>query len=136
MGPLGILTALVSAIRVGGHSWLRAVIGRARENHAAVEIELMSSTSHEVCEVWNGEGIVRSLGKPGIRQVIYLECDKDNDETLGLHTISTALDAGLLEEQGTLRRLLSLLTVLYTQYSTTNHLPSKYAVRIDSLSAC
>src|SRR4051812_3899292 len=100
MGPLGILTALVSAIRVGGYSWLRAVIGRARENRAAVEIELMSSTSHEVCEVWNGEGIVRSLGKPGVRQIIYLECDKDNERTFGLHTIATALDAGLLEEQG------------------------------------
>ncbi|KAK0614428.1 hypothetical protein B0T14DRAFT_385388, partial [Immersiella caudata] len=90
MGPLGILTALVSAIRVGGYPWLKAIIGRARENRAAVEIELMSSTSHEVCEVWNGEGIVRSLGKPGIRQIIYLECDKDSNETLGLHTISTA----------------------------------------------
>ncbi|KAK3358065.1 hypothetical protein B0T25DRAFT_477211 [Lasiosphaeria hispida] len=99
MGPLGILTALVSAIRVGGHPWLKAIIGRARENRAAVEIELMSSTSHEVCEVWNGEGIVRSLGKPGIRQIIYLECDKDSEETLGLHTISTALEAGLLKDQ-------------------------------------
>ena len=100
MGPLGILTAIVSAIRVSGPSWLRAVIGRARENRAAVEIELMSSTSQEVCEVWNGQGIVRALGKPGIRQIIYIESDKSNEQTFGLHTVSTALDEGLLEEQG------------------------------------
>jgi hypothetical protein len=47
MAPLGIVTAIVGAIRVGGPVWLKAVIGRARENRAAAEIELMSSTSHE-----------------------------------------------------------------------------------------
>jgi hypothetical protein len=47
IAPLGILTAIVAAIRIGGPSWLRSVVGRARENLAAAEIELMSSTSHE-----------------------------------------------------------------------------------------
>ena len=60
MAPLGILTAIVAAIRVGGPPWLRAIVGRARENRATVEIEMMSSTSHEVCELWNGQGIVRT----------------------------------------------------------------------------
>ncbi|RYP60658.1 hypothetical protein DL769_008034 [Monosporascus sp. CRB-8-3] len=104
MGPLGILTALVSAIRVGGHSWLKAVIGRARENRAAVEIELMSSTSQEVCEVWNGAGIVRSLGKPAVCQIIYLGSHKDNEKTFGLHTVPTAVTAGLLKEQATAKQ--------------------------------
>lgn len=45
--PLGIITAIVAAIRVSGPVWLKALIGRARENKAAAEIELMSSTSHE-----------------------------------------------------------------------------------------
>lgn len=45
--PLGIITAIVAAIRVGGPSWLKAVIGRARETAAAAELDLMSSTSHE-----------------------------------------------------------------------------------------
>lgn len=45
MAPLGIITALVGAIRVDGPVWLKAVIGRSRENRAAAEIELMSSTS-------------------------------------------------------------------------------------------
>ncbi|CZR48945.1 uncharacterized protein FPRO_12385 [Fusarium proliferatum ET1] len=64
MAPLGILTIIVSAIRVRGLSWLKAIIGRARENLAAAEIELMCSTSVDVCELWNGSEIVRSLGSP------------------------------------------------------------------------
>ncbi|KAF5632988.1 ankyrin repeat [Fusarium sp. NRRL 25303] len=72
MAPLGILTIIVSAIRVGGPSWLKAIIGRARENLAAAEVELMSSTSVDVCELWNGSEIVRSLGSPLVREFILL----------------------------------------------------------------
>ncbi|KAF5649007.1 ankyrin repeat [Fusarium sp. NRRL 52700] len=72
MAPLGILTIIVSAIRVGGPSWLKALIGRARENLAAAEVELMSSTSQDVCELWNGSDIVRSLGSPPVREFILL----------------------------------------------------------------
>jgi hypothetical protein len=90
MAPLGILTAIVAAIRVGGPPWLRAVVGRARENRATVEMELMSSTSHEVCELWNGQGVVRAMGKPEVRQIIYLEDHKDDPETFGLYTLNSA----------------------------------------------
>src|ERR1700721_1687090 len=55
MCPLGIITAVVAAIRVGGPRWLRALIGRARESRGAAEVELMSSTSDEVCELWRKE---------------------------------------------------------------------------------
>ncbi|ERF70464.1 hypothetical protein EPUS_04742 [Endocarpon pusillum Z07020] len=63
MAPLGIITAIVGAIRVGGPAWLKAIIGRARENRAAAEVELMSSTSPDVCELWNGQTIVRMMGR-------------------------------------------------------------------------
>ncbi|KLU91868.1 hypothetical protein MAPG_10817 [Magnaporthiopsis poae ATCC 64411] len=72
MAPLGVITAIVGAIRVGGPSWLRAIIGRARESRAVVESELMSSTSHEVCELWNGQEIVRVMGKGPILEFIIL----------------------------------------------------------------
>lgn len=39
--PLGILTAVTSAIRVGGDRRLKAMIGRAEEPEAVAEIELM-----------------------------------------------------------------------------------------------
>ena len=90
MAPLGILTAIVAAIRVGGPSWLRAVVGRARENRATAEVELMSSTSHEVCELWNGQGIVRTMGRPQVQQIIYLPGMKDDHKSYGLYTIKSA----------------------------------------------
>lgn len=72
MVPLGIVTAVVGAIRVGGPAWLRALIGRARESRAIVESDLMSSTSHEVCELWNGQQIVRVMGEAEVREFIIL----------------------------------------------------------------
>ncbi|POS73511.1 hypothetical protein DHEL01_v208097 [Diaporthe helianthi] len=47
MAPLGIITIIVSAIRVGGPTLLKNIIGRGRENLAIAEAEIMSSTSHE-----------------------------------------------------------------------------------------
>ncbi|KAF2187551.1 hypothetical protein K469DRAFT_628363, partial [Zopfia rhizophila CBS 207.26] len=72
MAPLGIITAIVGAIRVGGPSWLKAIIGRVRESRAIAESELMSSTSNEVCELWNGQEIVRVMGAGPIREFIIL----------------------------------------------------------------
>ena len=72
MAPLGILTAIVGAIRVSGADWLKRLVGRARETTAGAEIELMSSVSQEVCEVWNGSSIVRSMGSPQVKQIIHL----------------------------------------------------------------
>ncbi|KAF8428086.1 hypothetical protein EV426DRAFT_571430 [Tirmania nivea] len=68
--PLGILTAITSAIRVGGDRKLKAMIGRAEEPDAVAEIELISSTSVDVCELWNGVGLVRVVGKPHILELV------------------------------------------------------------------
>jgi CYTH domain-containing protein len=57
MVPLGIITCIVSAIRVGGRKWLKAIVGRARESRAVAEMEIMSSTSDAVCELWSGTEI-------------------------------------------------------------------------------
>ena len=75
MAPLGVLTAIAGAIRVGGASWLKRLVGRARETYAQAEIELMSSVSQEVCELWNGKSIVRTTGRPEIKQIIHLPGD-------------------------------------------------------------
>jgi hypothetical protein len=72
LAPIGVVTAIVAAIRVGGPSWLRAIIGRSRETRAATEVELMTSTSNEVCELWNGNGLVRVLGEAPIREFSYV----------------------------------------------------------------
>ncbi|KAK0372576.1 hypothetical protein CLIM01_10071 [Colletotrichum limetticola] len=72
MVPLGIITIIISAIRVGGPGFLKALIGRARENLAVAEQELMSSTSTEVCELWNGHEVVRCMGSAPIAEFICL----------------------------------------------------------------
>ncbi|KAJ4317788.1 hypothetical protein N0V84_007150 [Fusarium piperis] len=70
--PLGIITIMVSAIRVGGPAWLKAAVGRAKENKATAELELMSSTSPEVCELYDGQTIVRCLGSGSVWQYMCL----------------------------------------------------------------
>lgn len=96
VAPLGIITAIVGAIRVGGPIWLKAIIGRARENRAAAEVELMSSTSHDVCELWNGQSIVRMMGSPPILELIYLH-ERHGENDCGLFTLEEAERSGLLE---------------------------------------
>ena len=71
MAPLGIITAITSAIRAGGPTWMKAIIGRAREGKGFIEMELMSSTSHDVSEVWDGDAVVRVLGSPQIIELFY-----------------------------------------------------------------
>ena len=69
--PIGIITAIVSTIRVCGHSSLRAFIGRSQEGDGAIEAELCTSTSRDVCELFNRGGIMRVLGKPSILELVY-----------------------------------------------------------------
>ncbi|KAK3298463.1 uncharacterized protein B0H64DRAFT_354020, partial [Chaetomium fimeti] len=71
MAPIGILTAIVSTIRVCGHSSLRAFIGRSQEGDGVVEAELCTSTSRDVCELFNRGGITRVLGRPKIIELVY-----------------------------------------------------------------
>jgi hypothetical protein len=96
--PLGILTTLSGAIRVQGPKIARSFIGRARENRASAEIELMSSTSKEVCEMFNGRGIIRTMGRPTIAQIVIFpdlynkwEQNPGDDTTCGIYTIQTAV---------------------------------------------
>ncbi|KAL1844498.1 hypothetical protein VTK73DRAFT_2415 [Phialemonium thermophilum] len=80
MAPLGIITIIVSAIRVGGPQWLRSIIGRATEPRAVVEAELMSSTSERVCELWDDGNIVRVVGQAPIQELIVLYDERETKE--------------------------------------------------------
>ncbi|KAF4994608.1 hypothetical protein FDECE_13065, partial [Fusarium decemcellulare] len=71
MAPIGVLTALVSAIRVCGSSSLRAFIGRAKEGEGNIEAELLSSTSNDVCELYNNGGIARVFGRPNVLEIVH-----------------------------------------------------------------
>jgi hypothetical protein len=80
MVPLGIVAGITSAIRVQGPYIVRAFIGRARENKALVEYELMSSTSHEVGEAFNGQGVVRVMGRPRVVEFVIFPKQYDDAE--------------------------------------------------------
>lgn len=127
MVPLGIITAITGAIRVQGMPLAKAFIGRARENKALVEIELMSSTSGEVCEIFNGSSIVRAMGDPKIAQFLifpkrydYLEgkfrpvdqdsmngstTNKPKDTSCGIYSLEEAHKYGLVHYYGTFKVL-------------------------------
>lgn len=82
VAPIGAITTVVSAIRVAGPTWLKSFIGRARENLAAAEVEVMSSTSKETCELWNGHRVVRCPGSANIYQFICLIPKDIEDEAI------------------------------------------------------
>jgi len=94
MAPLGIITAITGAIRVGGSAEMKAVIGRAREGKGVVEVELMSSTSDDVCELWNGDSVVRVLGSSPIIELYYLEYTPPRSPNQLYHNISRLPDQG------------------------------------------
>lgn len=94
--PLGIMAAIVGAVRIGGPLWLRAIVGRAKENQADAEVELTTSTSRDVCELWNGSTIVRMMGSPGILQLIFLP-DEWNKPEVGLFTLEEGKKVGKFE---------------------------------------
>ncbi|KAL5093277.1 hypothetical protein Trisim1_011081 [Trichoderma cf. simile WF8] len=88
VAPIGAITTVVSAIRVAGPAWLKSFIGRARENLSAAEIDVMSSTSKEACELWNGHSVVRCPGSADIYQFICLLPDGSDAEALSQKDVS------------------------------------------------
>jgi hypothetical protein len=72
VAPIGIITTVVSTIRLSGSTALRAFIGRSQEGQGAVEAELCTSTSRDVCELFTRGGIQRVLGRPSILELVYL----------------------------------------------------------------
>lgn len=74
---------------------------RARENRAVAELELMSSTSHEVCELWNGQQIVRVFGSPKVCELLsFPQLQSDNLNTTSqwqLHRLQSGMAADHLK---------------------------------------
>ncbi|KAL2158708.1 hypothetical protein VTH06DRAFT_4190 [Thermothelomyces fergusii] len=97
MGPIGIITAVISTIRLCGHSSLRAFIGRSQEGDGVIEAELCTSTSRDVCELFTRGGITRVLGRPSILELVYHPRLRRDDDTAGLflfrHYLETRVSA-------------------------------------------
>lgn len=93
MAPIGIITAVTSAIRVAGHPYLKRLIGRARESSELVEQELLSSTSQEVYEVCEGRSVIRQIGT-GFIKVLLIDSSLGTEE---IYDLAGAVKAGLLK---------------------------------------
>ncbi|KAF9892920.1 hypothetical protein FE257_000512 [Aspergillus nanangensis] len=96
LAPLGILTALVSVIRVRGGSSLRAFVGRAQEGPGEAENELLSCVSETTGELFNDNGISRIFGRPRILEVVIWEDydDQIKQRTWKIGTLRDALREG------------------------------------------
>ncbi|KAG2413781.1 hypothetical protein HFD88_002970 [Aspergillus terreus] len=116
LAPLGILTALVSVIRVCGSSSLRAFVGRAQEGPGEAENELLSCVSETTGELFNDTGISRIFGRPRILEVVVWEehDPQNNQRRWKIGTLRDALQHGawvpgsgswILDEKGYLPEL-------------------------------
>ncbi|KAF5498080.1 hypothetical protein CGCS363_v008454 [Colletotrichum siamense] len=94
MGPVGIITIVLSAIRIGGCRCLKRLVGRGRETRAVAERDLLSSTSPNVCELYNGQQIVRLIGEP--KGVITCVISRDGT----IDTLPKAYKERMIENEG------------------------------------
>jgi len=92
IAPIGVITAVVSAVRLYGSSSLKAFIGRAQEAHGVAEAELCSSTSDDVCELWSNGGICRVFGRPLILEFFRINKPTSDDFYPRFVDGSTAVD--------------------------------------------
>ncbi|KAI9376296.1 hypothetical protein BJX61DRAFT_538994 [Aspergillus egyptiacus] len=103
LSPLGILTAVVSVIRICGNSSLRAFVGRANEPPGEAENELLSCVSDGTAELFHNGGISRVPGRPRILEVVVWEGEPDpcgQKKTYKLGTLRDALRDGAWSMEG------------------------------------
>ncbi|KAJ5780546.1 hypothetical protein N7457_005706 [Penicillium paradoxum] len=94
LSPLGVLTAVVSVIRICGSSSLRAFVGRAQEGPAEAESELLPCVSESTAELFNDGGITRVFGRPKIVEIVAWQ-DEDprtGEKSTKFGTLKDALD--------------------------------------------
>ncbi|KAI8632861.1 hypothetical protein F5Y19DRAFT_332212 [Xylariaceae sp. FL1651] len=83
VAPIGVITIIVSAIRTSGHRFMKSLIGRARESPDDEERELLSSTSRNVREIWNGRRVIRQTG-PCVTKPFVFDKNSIKDSISGL----------------------------------------------------
>lgn len=102
LSPLGVLTTVVSVIRVCGGSSLRAFVGRAQEGPADAESELLPCVSESTAELFNDCGISRVFGRPKVLEIVAWENEtvKDGERSLEFGTLLDAVRKGAWSETG------------------------------------
>jgi hypothetical protein len=103
LSPLGVLTTVVSVIRVCGGSSLRAFIGRAQEGPAEAESELLPCVSESTAELFNDRGISRVFGRPKVLEIVAWEKEgvKPGERSVEFGTLLDAIKQGAWSVKGT-----------------------------------
>ncbi|KAJ5594141.1 uncharacterized protein N7459_000349 [Penicillium hispanicum] len=93
LAPLGVLTAVVSVIRVRGSPSLKAFVGRAQEGPAEAESELLPCVSESTGELFNEGGISRVFGRPKILELVTWENKEagPDEESIEIGTLFNAV---------------------------------------------
>jgi len=68
-------------------------VGRAQEGRGQAEAELCSSTSYDVCELWNNGGIARVFGRPKILEFVFHDEAMEKGKTREFQEHTNAQDA-------------------------------------------
>ena len=102
LSPLGVLTTVVSVIRVCGGSSLRAFIGRAQEGPAEAESELLPCVSESTAEVFNDRGISRVFGRPKVLEIVVWDNEdvKNGERSVEFGTLLDAVTKGAWSVRG------------------------------------
>lgn len=102
LAPLGVLTAVVSVIRVCGSPSLKAFIGRAQEGPAEAESELLPCVSESTAELFNDGGISRVFGQPRILELVAWENKDPSTGRVSVEygTLRSALKSGAWSIKG------------------------------------
>ncbi|OQD77144.1 hypothetical protein PENDEC_c003G06013 [Penicillium decumbens] len=102
LSPLGVLTTVVSVVRVCGGSSLRAFVGRAQEGPADAESELLSCVSESTAELFNDRGISRVFGRPKVLEIVTWENErvKDGERSVEFGTLLDAVKRGAWSKSG------------------------------------
>lgn len=102
LSPLGVLTAVVSVIRVRGSSSLKAFVGRAQEGPAEAESELLPCVSESTAELFNDGGISRVFGRPKIVEIVAWENEdsRTGEQSVKFGTLRDAIREGAWTTKG------------------------------------
>ncbi|PYH87104.1 hypothetical protein BO82DRAFT_408248 [Aspergillus uvarum CBS 121591] len=81
IGPLGVIFIISTTFRILGTQFLKSKLGRGHEESALIEKELLSSTSFNTCELWNGVSVDRST-ENGQIQGFWVYKKKNQDKPI------------------------------------------------------
>jgi hypothetical protein len=88
---LGVPTAIIAVIRTSQMKFLKRMVGLAEDKVSDVEKDLMSSTSDEVSEVWDGEKVVRVIRPSTVSELFFTGLNaNDLEEPYGIYSSQEA----------------------------------------------